>query len=58
MCWLRGISRRSYWCFTGSNQLAAIQYSAMFVSQNKYITVYTAVQQLNITLTAASVPGA
>lgn len=44
--------------FDGGTQVAAIQFNATLVSQNRYITVFVPIQQLNITLTAASVPGA
>ena len=44
--------------YTGANQVAAISLSATLVGQNKFITCYVPIQQLNLTVTAASVPGA
>ncbi len=44
--------------FNGTNQVAAISFSATLVSQNRYIPVYVPIQALNLTLTAASVANA
>ena len=44
--------------YTGTNQLAAVTFQATLVGQNRFITCYVPVQPLNISVTAASVPGA
>jgi hypothetical protein len=44
--------------YTGSNMVAAVTFNATPVGQNRYITVTVPIQQLNITVTTASVPGA
>ncbi len=40
--------------YTGATQLAAIAVNATLVGQNRFITCYTSVQPLNITLTATA----
>lgn len=40
--------------FNGSNQLAAVSFSATLVSQNRYITEFATIVPLNFTITVAS----
>jgi hypothetical protein len=40
--------------FTGSNQLAAVSFSATLVSQNRFITEYASIQPLSFTISVAT----
>lgn len=43
--------------FTGSNMVAAITFNATLVGQNRFITCFVPIQELNLTVTVANVSG-